>query len=129
MLLCITNIIINKSFFSYLINHFIIYRLDELEIQNQSFKIDSVVSHYSTNEFDLHKYDDSILDSATNTSLISEITNENLIKIPVLPVNEYCWYSKPIVMNLTTQQIFFQLSTENNGMRLNNFSFYQFNEK
>jgi len=96
-----------------------IFRFNELEIQNQSFNIDSVVSHYSTDEFDPHKiYDDSILDSAANISLISEITNENVIKIPVLPTNEYYWYSKPIVMNLITQQIFFQLSTENNGMQL-----------
>lgn len=47
--------------------------------------------------------------------------SENLIKTPVLLVNEQFWYSKPIVMNLTTQQIFVQLSTENNGKKI--FSF------
>lgn len=99
-------------------NHCMVSRTDELEILNQSFKIDSVVSQYVTDEFDPHKYDNLVFDSAENNSVISKITNGNVIEIPMLPVNEYFWYSKPIVMNLTTQQIFFQLSTENNGILL-----------
>jgi len=94
-------------------------RLDELEALNPSFKIDSVV----TDEFDPHKYDNSVLDLTTNTSEISEITNENVIEYSQLPVNDY-WYSKPIVMNFITQQIFFQLFTENNGMLLKNVNFF-----
>lgn len=90
-------------------------KFDKLEILSPSFKIDSVVSQYVTDEFDPRKYDNPVLDSTANTSVISEITNENVVDYPVSSVNEYCWYSKPIVMNLTTQQIFFQLSTENNN--------------
>jgi len=92
----------------------------ENEILSPSFKIDSVVSQYVTDELDPHKYDNSVVYSTENTSVISEITNENVVDYPVAPVNEHCWYSKPIVMNLTTQQIFFQLSTENNSMLLKN---------
>lgn len=77
-----------------------------------------------TDEYDTHKYDNLILDSTANTSVISEVINENVFEYPVSPVNEYFWYSKPIVMNLTTQQIFFQLSTENNGMLLKFFFFF-----
>jgi len=106
-----------------IIYHFMFSRFDELEIINPSFKIDSVVSQHVTDEYDTHKYDNLVLDSTANTSVISEVTNENVIEYPVSPVNEYFWYSKPIVMNLTTQQIFFQLSTENNGMLLKFFFF------
>jgi len=105
-------------FFLIIFNHSMFSRFDELEILNPSFKIDSVVSQHVTDEFNTHKYDNLVLNSTENTSVISEITNENVIEYPVSPVNEYFWYSKPIVMNLTTQQIFFQLSTENNGMLL-----------
>lgn len=39
------------------------------------------------------------------------------------------WYAKPIVMNLTTQQIFCQLSTESNGiLKKTNSFFYTFNK-
>lgn len=90
----------------------IFFRLDELEIVNQSFKIDPVVSQYVNDEFSV---DDRGISSA-NINIINEIIDENIVGIPVLLVNDHFWYSKPIVMNLTTQQIFFQLSTENNGI-------------
>lgn len=67
-----------------------------------------------TDEFGLYNYENFTIDSATNTSTISE-TVENIIEIPAL-VNEHSWCSKPITMNLTTQQLFVQLSTENNGI-------------
>lgn len=62
-----------------------------------------------SDELGLHTYDNYTVNSATNSSYINESVNENII-------NEHFWYSKPMVMNLTTQQIFFQLSTENNGI-------------
>lgn len=68
-----------------------------------------------TDEFGLHKYDNSSIEPAVETSIISKTTNTNVSEIPVL-LNDNYWYSKPVVMNLTTQQIFFQLSTENNSM-------------
>lgn len=68
-----------------------------------------------TDEFGLHKYDNSTIESAVDTSIISKTTNTNVSEIPIL-VNDNYWYSKPVVMNLTTQQVFFQLSSENNGM-------------
>lgn len=69
-----------------------------------------------TDEFSLHNYDNFTIDSATSsTGIINETVDKNINEIPAL-VNEHFWYSKPIVMNLTTQQIFVQLSTENNGI-------------
>lgn len=95
---------------------YIDFRFDKLEILNQTFKIDPVVPQYMTDEFGLHKYDNSATESAVETKITSKTTNTNVFEIPVL-VNDNYWYSKPIVMNVTTQQIFFQLSTENNGIK------------
>lgn len=72
-----------------------------------------------TDESGLYNFDNFTIDSATNTSTISE-TVENIIEIPTL-VNEHFWYSKPITMNLSTQQLFVQLSTENNGILVKTF--------
>lgn len=84
---------------------------------NQTFHIDSIVSQYGTNEFGLHKYGDTIIDSADNSfSETNKKINTKIIEVPVLLVNEHFWYSKPIVMNISTQQIFIQLSTENKGI-------------
>lgn len=92
-----------------LIIHYLFFRFDEHTILNQTFKTDSV--SYQTNEFSVSKYDDSIDGSVANIN--SEINDENMIEVPV---NESFWYSKPIVMNLITQQMFFQLTTEKNSI-------------
>lgn len=42
--------------------------------------------------------------------------NKNIVDTLGSPINEHFWYSKPIFMNIITQQIFLKLSTENNGM-------------
>ncbi|XP_025418587.1 vacuolar protein sorting-associated protein 13B-like [Sipha flava] len=85
------------------------------EILNQTFQIDSIVSQYETDKFGLHNYDDTIIDSVDdNLSETNKEMNTKIIEIPVLLVNEHFWYSKPIVMNISTQQIFIKLSTENN---------------
>jgi len=68
-------------------------RFYELEILNPSFKIDSFVSQHVNDEFDTHKYYNLVLDLTANTSVISEISNENEIEYPVSPINEYFWYS------------------------------------
>jgi hypothetical protein len=84
---------------------------------NQTFQIDSIVSQYETDKFGLHNYDDTIIDSVDdNLSETNKEMNTKIIEIPVLLVNEHFWYSKPIVMNISTQQIFIKLSTENNGI-------------
>lgn len=87
---------------------------------NQTFKIESIVSQYGTDEFGLHKYDNTIIDSVDNNlNKASKPIDTKITEMPVLLVNEHFWYSKPIVMNISTQQIFIQLSTENNGIIMN----------
>lgn len=76
-----------------------------------------------TNEFGLHTYDNSAIESSAETDIISNTINTNIIEIPVL-VNDNYWYSKPIVMNLTTQQIFLKLSAENNGIDISGLIFF-----
>lgn len=91
---------------------------------NQTFQIDSIVSQYGTDEFGLHKYDDTIIDSVDNNLSKSSMTMDTkIIEIPVLLVNDNVWYSNPIVMIISTQQVFIQLSTENNGM-VENFQIF-----
>lgn len=91
--------------------NFIFFRSNELEILDRSFKYDPVVSKYVIDESSTHEFEHLVIDPVANKS----VDDENIIQIPVL-VNKNCWYSKPIVMNVTTQQMFFQLSTKNNGM-------------
>lgn len=79
-------------------------------IFDPSFRIESVASQYAMDEYGTVKYENEAIITAPNGNVI----NENLIEIPVL-VNEHFWFSKPTVINLTTQQLFFQLFTENNG--------------
>lgn len=73
-----------------------------------------------TDKFSLPKCDNS--DSTASTSIINETVDKNVTEYTALS-NEHFWYSKPIVMNLTTQQIYFQLFTENNGKTKNNKKF------
>lgn len=69
------------------------------------------MSKYVIDESGTHEYEHLVIDRDANKSA----DDENIIKTPEL-VNKNCWYSKPIVMNVITQQMFFQLSTKNNGM-------------
>jgi len=80
------------------------------KILDPSFKIESVASQYAMDEYGSVKYENDAIISAPNASVV----DDKLIEIPVL-VNENVWFSKPTMMNLTTQQLFFQLFTENNG--------------
>lgn len=68
-----------------------------------------------TDEFGLLKCDNSVIDATASTNIINETVDEKVTDCTALS-NEYFWYSKPIVMNLTTQQIYFRLFTENNGI-------------
>lgn len=94
-----------------IILNFTFFRSNELEILDQSFKYDPVVSKYVIDESSTHELKHLVIDPVANKS----VDNENIIQIPVL-VNKNYWYSNPIVMNITTQQMFFKLSTKNSGM-------------
>lgn len=95
---------------------FFFFRTDELEIISESFKIDSVVPSYVIGASDIENYDD----SAVNIDSISEVIHENITE-----TSGDFWYSKPVIVNLTTQQIFCQLSAENSGKSKNLIVFLQ----
>lgn len=99
--------------------NFIIFRSDK--IFDPSLKINSVSSQYVEDEYGTFKYENKALISAPNASVV----DGNIIEVPVL-ANKFFWFSKPIVMILTTQQLFFQLFTENNGKVLTTKVFKNF---
>lgn len=71
--------------------------------------------NYVADEFESHVYKNSTIESTSSMDISNEVTNEKIIENPVTLINEQFWYSKPIVSSIITHQIFFQLSTENNG--------------